>query len=91
MSKKTINKQHQIDKFKYSLPNVNLLTNSNNKNNFDRELEKINNNLAIKLEKTLAEYGVEGKIIGYKTGPIVTLFEFIPNAGIKSSKVIGLV
>ena len=31
-----------------------------------------------------------GKIIGYKTGPIVTLYEFIPNAGIKASKVIGL-
>ena len=31
-----------------------------------------------------------GKIIGYKTGPIVTLFEFIPSAGIKASKVIGL-
>ncbi len=30
------------------------------------------------------------KIVGYKTGPIVTLYEFIPNAGIKASKVIGL-
>ena len=28
--------------------------------------------LAEKLEKTLSEYGVEGKIIGFKTGPIVT-------------------
>ena len=26
----------------------------------------------------LKEYGVVGKIVGYKTGPIVTLFEFIP-------------
>jgi S-DNA-T family DNA segregation ATPase FtsK/SpoIIIE len=31
-----------------------------------------------------------GKIVGYKTGPIVTLYEFIPSAGIKASKVIGL-
>ena len=38
----------------------------------------------------LEEYGVVGKIIGYKTGPIVTLYEFIPSAGIKASKVIGL-
>ena len=38
----------------------------------------------------MSEYGVDGKIVGFKTGPIVTLFEFIPNAGIKSSKVIGL-
>ena len=42
------------------------------------------------MEKTLSEYGVEGNIIGFSSGPIVTLFEFIPNAGIKSSKVIGL-
>ena len=46
--------------------------------------------MANKLEKTLFEYGVEGKVIGYKTGPIVTLFEFVPSAGIKSSKIIGL-
>ena len=37
-----------------------------------------------KLEKTLSEYGVDGKIIGFSSGPIVTLFEFVPNAGIKS-------
>ena len=53
-------------------------------------MEKINTDAAIKLEKTLSEYGVEGKIVGFSSGPIVTLFEFIPNAGIKSSKVIGL-
>ena len=46
--------------------------------------------LSEKLEITLHEYGVEGKIVGYKTGPIVTLFEFVPNAGIKSSKIISL-
>ena len=55
-----------------------------------KEVNKTNSDLAIKLEKTLSEYGVEGKITGYKTGPIVTLFEFVPNAGIKSSKIIGL-
>ena len=30
------------------------------------------------------------KIVGFSSGPIVTLFEFVPNAGIKSSKIIGL-
>ena len=38
----------------------------------------------------MEEYGVIGKIIGYKSGPIVTLYEFVPNAGIKASKIIGL-
>ena len=50
-------------------------------------MNKINSS---KLEKVLAEYGVVGKVTDFKTGPIVTLFEFIPNAGIKASKVIGL-
>ena len=84
------NKQLELDNFSFSLPSKNLLSKSNLKNNKNRELEKINTDAAIKLEKTLSEYGVEGKIVGFSSGPIVTLFEFIPNAGIKSSKVIGL-
>ncbi len=84
------NKQLELDNFSFSLPSKNLLSKSNFKNNKNRELEKINTDAAIKLEKTLSEYGVEGKIVGFSSGPIVTLFEFIPNAGIKSSKIIGL-
>ena len=84
------NKQLELDNFSFSLPSKNLLSKSNLKNNKNRELEKINTDAAIKLEKTLSEYGVEGKIVGFSSGPIVTFFEFIPNAGIKSSKVIGL-
>ena len=85
-----VNKQPELDNFSFRLPSKNLLSKSNFKNNKNRELEKINTDAAIKLEKTLSEYGVEGKIVGFSSGPIVTLFEFIPNAGIKSSKVIGL-
>mgnify|MGYP000136916365 CR=1 FL=1 len=84
------NKQLELENFSFSLPSKNLLSKSNLKNNKNRELEKINTDAAIKLERTLSEYGVEGKIVGFSSGPIVTLFEFIPNAGIKSSKVIGL-
>jgi len=84
------NKQLELDNFSFSLPSKNLLSKSNLKNNKNKELEKINTDAAIKLEKTLSEYGVEGKIVGFSSGPIVTLFEFVPNAGIKSSKVIGL-
>ena len=47
-------------------------------------------NYVLKLENTLLEYGVEGKIVSFKSGPIVTLFEFVPKAGIKASKVVGL-
>ena len=83
-------KQLEIDQFRFSLPKKNILIKSPIKSNFNKEVNRINIELADKLERTLAEYGVEGKVVGYKTGPIVTLFEFIPNAGIKSSKVINL-
>ena len=83
-------KQLELDNFNFSLPSKDLLSKSNSKNNKNKELDKVNTDAAIKLEKTLSEYGVDGKIVGFSSGPIVTLFEFIPNAGIKSSKVIGL-
>ncbi len=83
-------KQLELNNFSFSLPSRDLLSKSNIKNNKNKELDKLNNDAAVKLEKTLSEYGVEGKIIGFSSGPIVTLFEFVPNAGIKSSKVIGL-
>ncbi|MDC3089616.1 DNA translocase FtsK 4TM domain-containing protein, partial [bacterium] len=83
-------KQLELGSFSFSLPPKNLLSKSNHKNNKNKELDKINTEAALRLEKTLSEYGVDGKIIGFSSGPIVTLFEFIPNAGIKSSKVIGL-
>ena len=43
-----------------------------------------------KLSQTLGEFGVRGSMIGYKPGPIVTLYEFKPQAGIKASRIIGL-
>jgi len=42
------------------------------------------------IEKTLGDFGIQGKIIGYQQGPVLTVFEFQPAAGIKQSKVIGL-
>ena len=83
-------KQLELDQFKFSLPKNDHLLKSNYKTSTTKEINKINIESAEKLEQTLSEYGVEGKVIGFRSGPIVTLFEFIPNAGIKSSKVIGL-
>ncbi|MBL6758788.1 MAG: DNA translocase FtsK 4TM domain-containing protein [Pelagibacteraceae bacterium] len=78
------------DEFIFHLPETDFLTKSNTKTAQKKEMEYINKENSIKLEKILKEYGVVGKIVGYKTGPIVTLFEFIPSPGIKASKVIGL-
>lgn len=42
------------------------------------------------LEDTLADFGVKGEIRDIRPGPVVTLFEFEPARGVKSSRVIGL-
>jgi len=86
-------KQNNINSdsdFVYHLPETSFLSKSNPKTSQNKEIDKANKLNSIKLEKVLEEYGVVGKIVGYKTGPIVTLYEFIPSAGIKASKVIGL-
>ena len=90
VSKKPKFNQLEIDRFKFNLPKIELLNKTTVKVFQNKELDKINNDSAKRLEQTLAEYGVEGEIVDYKCGPIVTLFEFVPRAGIKSSKVIGL-
>ncbi|ACM49115.1 cell division protein (ftsK) [Anaplasma marginale str. Florida] len=42
------------------------------------------------LYSVLKDFGVYGKIIDVRHGPVVTLYEFEPSAGTKSSRVIGL-
>lgn len=42
------------------------------------------------LETVLEDYGVRGEIIQVRPGPVVTMYELEPAAGIKSSRVIGL-
>jgi len=75
---------------KYSLPPIALLKTTNEKKINYKEIEKTNIEYSKKLETILKEYGVEGNISGFKSGPVVTLFEFVPAPGIKTSKVVGL-
>ncbi|TKT55994.1 DNA translocase FtsK [Rhizobium sp. LC145] len=42
------------------------------------------------LESILEDFGVRGEIIDVRPGPVVTLYEFEPAPGVKSSRVIGL-
>ena len=42
------------------------------------------------LLETLGDFGIKGEIIAVRPGPVVTLFEFEPARGTKSSRVIGL-
>ena len=43
-----------------------------------------------KLSCILGDFGVRGDMVDFRTGPIVTLYEFKLQAGVKASRVIGL-
>ncbi len=45
---------------------------------------------ARRLEEVMLEFGVRGKIVDYNEGPVVTLYEFEPAPGIKSTRIINL-
>jgi DNA segregation ATPase FtsK/SpoIIIE, S-DNA-T family len=42
------------------------------------------------LEAVLGDFGVKGRILAVRPGPVVTLYELEPAAGVKSSRVISL-
>ncbi|WP_035587336.1 FtsK/SpoIIIE family DNA translocase [Hippea jasoniae] len=45
---------------------------------------------ARKLEEKLKHFGVEGKVVNVRPGPVVTMYEFRPKSGIKISKIANL-
>ena len=45
---------------------------------------------AEELGVVLSDFGVEGEINAVRPGPVVTLYEFVPAAGVKSARVINL-
>ncbi|MEM8973323.1 MAG: DNA translocase FtsK 4TM domain-containing protein [Pseudomonadota bacterium] len=45
---------------------------------------------AAKLKRVLADFRITGDIADVKKGPMITLFEFVPSAGIKASRVVAL-
>ena len=73
----------------YIYPSIDLLSKPSNNNNgkiSDKELE----DTARKLETVLQEFGVNGKIVKIRPGPVVTLYELEPAPGTKTARVIGL-
>ena len=76
------------NKKKYLLPPIKLLLVSNTKKtNLNEQNENAKPDF---LEKILLDFGVQGKIKKISHGPVVTLNEFEPAAGIKVSKIINL-
>ena len=80
---KTTSSQRRI----FNLPKLELLEEIKSKNKKNNLRNDINEEF---LEKILLDFGVEGKIRKISSGPVVTLNEFEPAAGVKVSKIINL-
>ena len=75
-------------KIKFKLPSLNLLmVPSKNEREKSQDTDFVNTEF---LEKILLDFGVSGNIKKVSHGPVVTLNEFEPAAGIKVSKIINL-
>ncbi len=72
---------------KFILPDIKFLNVPSKNEKIAKKNEDINEEF---LEKVLMDFGVEGKIKKINYGPVVTLNEFEPAAGIKVSKIINL-
>lgn len=73
----------------YALPPLSLLTQAKRGTSTLPDKESLEQNVKL-LESVLDDFGVKGEIIHVRPGPVVTLYELQPAAGIKSSRVIGL-
>jgi DNA segregation ATPase FtsK/SpoIIIE-like protein len=74
----------------FELPPVDLLREAPHRYQTARMSESALAQNAKILEGALADFGVKGEISKISPGPVVTLYEFQPAAGIKASRVIGL-
>ncbi len=87
--RRVLDEAPEYDPGNYKFPSLKLLK-APNPNHArvvsDEELEE----RARQLESVLADFKIQGEIINVRPGPVVTLYELEPAAGVKSSRVIGL-
>jgi S-DNA-T family DNA segregation ATPase FtsK/SpoIIIE len=73
----------------YEMPPLNLLADPSTVERHVLSDEALEENARM-LESVLDDYGVKGEIVSVRPGPVVTLYELEPAAGLKASRVIGL-
>lgn len=76
---------------KYIPPEISFFA-KNSSENQTKHNESVRDakNLQEKLKKALLDFGVEGEIVSFTVGPVITMYEFEPKPGIRSSRIIGL-
>ncbi len=73
----------------FQLPPLSLLHDPPDRENTQVQKESLEMN-ARRLEKKLADFGVQGEVKEILPGPVITMYEFKPAPGVKISKVAGL-
>jgi S-DNA-T family DNA segregation ATPase FtsK/SpoIIIE len=79
-----------FDGEEWEFPSVDLLQEvpeDNDKHQMDENALRMNAEL---LQNVLEDFNIKGEIVSIHPGPVVTLYELEPAAGVKSSRVIGL-
>ena len=71
----------------YKLPSISLLREGERSQKLDEDELKIR---ARAIEDKCLEFDIQGRVTQINPGPVVTTFEFKPDAGIKYSRIIGL-
>ena len=72
----------------FQLPDASLFSSPpENQRSYDRDSLLMNSKI---LEKKLADFGVTGRVVRVHPGPVITMYEFEPAAGIKVNRIVGL-
>ena len=72
----------------FQLPPISLLeAEVDKRQKIDRESLIMNSRI---LEKKLLDYGVEGRVVEVRPGPVITVYEFEPAPGVKVSRIVNL-
>ncbi|MEK1875424.1 MAG: DNA translocase FtsK [Rhizobium altiplani] len=79
----------RVDASGYEFPSHSLLQEPPERVGEIMSQETLEQNAGL-LESVLEDFGIKGEIIHVRPGPVVTLYEFEPAPGVKSSRVIGL-
>ena len=72
----------------YTIPPLSLLDSADGEHvKIDKETLEAN---SLILQKKLADFGVEGEVVAVRPGPVITMYEFKPAAGVKVRRIVTL-
>ncbi len=80
--------QPPVERTLYDLPDLALLDRNERQIGSTDEAEL--QTLAAVLTQKLLDFGIKGEVTAIRPGPVITIFEFEPAAGVKISKIQGL-